>query len=56
MATFLTEKPKQTIGRRVPPRFSKATGGPMPGIELPDLLTLQEIDDVDYIRRISNFK
>jgi len=28
----------------------------MPGIELPDLLTLQEIDDVDYIRRISNFK
>jgi hypothetical protein len=38
--------------KRVLPRVSRASGGPMPGIELTDLSALQEMDDLDSIRRI----
>jgi hypothetical protein len=38
-------------GKRVLPRISKATGGPMPGIDLTDLSALQEIEDLDYVER-----
>ena len=53
---IVTENRKGTKGKRVLPRISKATGGPLPGIELTDLSTLQEIDDLEYIRRMKNFK
>jgi len=53
---IVTDNRKRTKGRRVLPRISKATGGPMPGIELTDLSMLQEIDDLDYIRRIRDLK
>jgi hypothetical protein len=53
---IVTENRKGTKGKRVLPRTSKATGGPLPGIELTDLSTLQEIDDLDYIRRMKKFK
>ncbi len=48
----MTENKKGTKGKHVLPRISKATGGPLPGIELTDLSTLREIDDLDYIRRM----
>jgi hypothetical protein len=53
---IVTEDRKGTKGKRVLPRISKATGGPLPGIELTDLSTLQEIDDLDDIRGMKNFK
>jgi hypothetical protein len=37
--------------KRVLPPVSKATGGPMPGIDLNDLSSLQEIDDLDQRMR-----
>ncbi len=40
---------------RLPP-VSKATGGPMPGIDLTDFSGLQEIDDIEYVERIKHFK
>jgi hypothetical protein len=40
--------------RRVLPRISKATGGPVPGFELTDVSALQEIDDLGYVRRGNN--
>ena len=43
---------KRAKGKRLLPRISKAGGGPMAGIELTDHSALQEIDDLDYIRRI----
>jgi len=49
---IVTENKKGTKGKHVLPRISKATGGPLPGIELTDLSTLREIDDLDYIRRM----
>ena len=49
---IVTENKKGTKGKHVLPRISKATGGPLPGIELTELSTLREIDDLDYIRRM----
>jgi hypothetical protein len=51
---IVAEHKKPRKGRRILPRISKASGGPMPGIELIDLSMLQEIDDLDYIRRVKN--
>jgi hypothetical protein len=34
------------------PPISKATGGPMPGINLTDSSALQEIDDLEYVERM----
>jgi hypothetical protein len=53
---IVTEQQKVTKRKRVLPRVSKATGGAMPGIEFSDSAALQEIDDLDYIRRMKNFE
>jgi hypothetical protein len=41
--------------RRLPP-VSRASGGPMPGIDLTDLSALQEMDDLEYVERMKRFK
>jgi hypothetical protein len=53
---ILTKQQKVSKTKRVPPRISKATGGPMPGIELTDSAMLQEIDDLDDMRRMKSFE
>jgi hypothetical protein len=40
----------------VMPRVSKAGGGIIPGIDLTDPSTLQEADDLDYVRRMQRFE
>jgi hypothetical protein len=40
----------------VMPRVSKAGGGLMPGIDLTEQSTLQEADDLDYVRRMQRFE
>ena len=52
----VTGTQKVSQNKRVLPRISKATGGAMPGIEFTDSARLQEIDDLDYIGRLKNFK
>ena len=52
----VAEHQKRRKGRRILPRISKATGGPMPGMELTDLAALQEIDDLGYFRRSKNLE
>jgi hypothetical protein len=47
---------KAVKGKRVLPPVSKATGGPMPGIDLTDLSALQEIDDLDQVARMQRIK
>jgi hypothetical protein len=42
--------------RRVLPRVSKATRGPMPGIDFTSLSALEEPDDLEYVERMKNFK
>jgi len=43
---------KPSKGKRVLPRISKATGGPLPGIDLTSISSLQELDDLDDAKRI----
>jgi hypothetical protein len=52
----IAENRKSTKPKRIMPRVSKATGGPMPGLDLGDLPALQEMDDLEYVRRMKHFK
>ncbi len=42
--------------KRVIPRISSATGGFYPGIDISNSAALQEIEDLEYIERMKNFK
>lgn len=42
--------------KRVLPPVSKATGGPMPGVDPADLSAHQDMDDRDYVERMKRFK
>jgi hypothetical protein len=52
----VSEYRKPPTSKRVLPRISKASGGPMPGIELNDFSALQEMDDLDYVGQIKRSK
>lgn len=52
----VAENRRPAKAKRVLPRISKATGGPMPGIDLTDFSALQEMDDLEYVERIKHFK
>ena len=52
----VAEHRRATKAKRVLPRISKATGGPMPGVDLTDLSALQEMDDLEYVQRMKHFK
>ncbi len=41
---------------RIDPRTSTATGGPMPGIDISDSAALQEMEDLEYVARMKQFK
>jgi hypothetical protein len=41
--------------KRVMLPVSKATGGPMPGIDISDGSALQEMDDLEYVERMKHF-
>ena len=53
---IVTEKQGVTRRKPVLPRVSKARGGAMRGIDFTDSATLQEIEDLDYIGRIKNYR
>jgi hypothetical protein len=52
----VAENRKGAKGKRVMPRVSTATGGPMPGVDLTDFSALQEMDDLEYVERMKHFK
>jgi hypothetical protein len=52
----VAESGKVVKRKRVLPPVSKATGGPMPGIDLTDLSALAEMDDLDAAKRMQRFK
>ena len=51
----LSEDGKDSKKKRVLPPISKATGGLHPGIDLARGSTLQEAEDLDYVRRMKDF-
>ena len=52
----VAESGKQAKPRRVVLPVSKATGGPMPGIDISNSAALQEMDDLEYVERMKHFK
>ncbi len=48
----LNERPAERRGGRVSLPVSSASGGLMPGIDLNDTAALQEMDDLDTVRRL----
>jgi hypothetical protein len=56
LRSVVAERRKGKDEKRVLPRVSKATGGPMPGIDLTDLAALQDLDDLEYVARLKRFK
>jgi hypothetical protein len=52
----VADNQKPTKSKRVMPPISKATGGPMPGLDLANLSSLQEMDDLGYLDRIKHLK
>ena len=48
---LLEETQKFVTKPRVMPRVSKATGGLQPGIDLEDTAAIQEMEDIEYIKR-----
>jgi hypothetical protein len=56
LRSVVAESRKVVKPKRVLPPISKATGGPMPGIDLADLSAVQEIDDLEQLDRMLRFK
>jgi hypothetical protein len=52
----VAENRKRSKSKRILPRVSKASGGLMPGIDLDSLSRLEEMDDLDYARRMKRVK
>ena len=52
----VSEERKPAKRKVVLPRVSSATGGPWPGIDISNSAQLQEIEDLEYIERMKNFK
>ena len=52
----VTDNRKPTKTKREYPPISKATGGPMPGFDHTKFSAYQEMEDLEYIERMKNFK
>lgn len=48
-----TPKP---ASKRILPRYSDASGGSLPGIDISDSAALQEMEDLEYVERMKHFK
>jgi hypothetical protein len=53
---MVAEKPESQHKKRLLPRVSSATGGPLPGIDISNSAALQEMEDLEYIERMKHFK
>lgn len=52
----VTETAPKAKKRRVSLPVSKATGGLMPGIDISNSAALQELEDLEYLRRMKTFR
>lgn len=56
LRVIVSENRKPEKRKRIQPRISKGSGGLMPGIDLTSGSTLQEADDLEYVRRTQRFE
>jgi hypothetical protein len=52
----VSEGAKKPKAKRVMPRVSKAAGGLRPGVDLTRFWKYQEMEDLEYVERMKNFK
>jgi len=52
----VAEDRSEASRKRVLPRVSTATGGPMPGVDHTNFSALQEMEDLEYVERMKHFK
>lgn len=52
----VADRRKAATKKRTLPPVSKATGGPMPGVDITRFSAIQELDDLDYVERMKRFK
>ncbi len=52
LRAIVAERRTPAREKRVQPRVSKARGGLIPGIDLRELSTVQELDDLESVRRL----
>lgn len=50
----LNDRAAPVKAKRISPRVSTATGGVMPGIDLSNSAALQEMDDLEYVKRLKD--
>jgi hypothetical protein len=48
----LSERGAPAKAKRISPRVCSATGGVLPGIDLSNSAALQEMDDLEYVKRL----
>ncbi len=54
---MVVAEPKKGLKKKGGPLpVSKATGGPMPGIDITKFSALEELDDLEYVERMKHFK
>jgi hypothetical protein len=51
---IVSRRPAKPKSERTLPRFSTATGGMLPGMENLTYSQLEELDDLEYIKRLQN--
>jgi hypothetical protein len=51
----VSDSAKKAKAKRILPH-SDAVGGPLPGIDISDSAALQEMEDLQYVERMKNFK
>jgi hypothetical protein len=52
---LVLKQPRVPAGKRILPRVSTASGGPMPGIDLDSFSALQELEDLEYLEWMKRF-
>ena len=52
----VADQGKKSKARRVSPPVSKATGGLRPGVVIDPFWKYQEMEDLEYVERMKNFK
>ena len=53
LTSLIADGRKSAQAKRILPPVSKAAGGLLPGVDMADARSLQETDDIDYMRRLT---
>jgi hypothetical protein len=52
----VSDMQRKSKTKRILPRYSDASGPPLPGIDISDSAALQEMEDLEYVERMKHYK